>query len=189
MVSAWKAVIAALVIFIAGLATGVVITRIDHGPFRPLKNARHNPATPPEISGGQLRGTNLPGQPGQPGPGNFGGPPFAPKIMGKEFIKVLDHELDLSPDQHERIGKILAEGQEQNKKLWDKIAPEMKKEMQNSKERIREVLTPEQRKRFEELVKRPRKPEEMQSPDRRLREGQRPLPPPEGEPREPQPAQ
>ena len=54
----------------------------------------------------------------------------------------------MTQDQHEPIQKIINDGQNQ-----------MRKVVQDARLEIREVLTPDQRKQFDELMKRPfRKP-------------------------------
>jgi Spy/CpxP family protein refolding chaperone len=68
--------------------------------------------------------------------------------LSKAFLQRLDDELHLAPDQHAAIQKIIGDGQNQ-----------MRKVIQDSRLEIREVLTPDQRKQFDELMKRPfRKP-------------------------------
>ena len=67
-----------------------------------------------------------------------------PEILSRPFLQRLDEELHLAPDEREAIQKIISEGQNQ-----------MRKVIQDSRLEIRELLTPEQRKQFDELVKRP----------------------------------
>ena len=67
-----------------------------------------------------------------------------PEILSKKFLQQLDTELSLKPSQREAISKIIDEGQNQ-----------MRKAMQDARLEIREVLTPEQRQQFDDLVKRP----------------------------------
>ena len=67
-----------------------------------------------------------------------------PEILSKDFLQRLDGELRLSKDQHEAVQKIINEGQNL-----------MRKVVQDARLEIREVLTPEQRQAFDELVKRP----------------------------------
>ena len=65
-----------------------------------------------------------------------------------QHLQRLDEELHLAADQHEAILKLIDEGQNQIRKV-----------IQDSRLEIREVLTPEQQKQFDELIKRPfRKP-------------------------------
>ena len=74
--------------------------------------------------------------------------PRLPEVLSKQFLQRLDEDLQLTPEQHEAIQKIINDGQNQ-----------MRKVVQDARLEIREVLTAEQRKEFDELVKRPfRKP-------------------------------
>jgi Spy/CpxP family protein refolding chaperone len=75
------------------------------------------------------------------------------------FFKMMDKQLDLSAEQRDQIGKILKASQERTQPLWNQIAPQMSEELKNVREEIRGVLTPEQRKKFTELLKRSRKGE------------------------------
>jgi hypothetical protein len=67
-----------------------------------------------------------------------------PEILSRPFLQRLDEELHLTPDVREAIQKIISEGQNQ-----------MRKVIQDSRLEIRELLTPEQRKQFDDLMKRP----------------------------------
>ena len=68
--------------------------------------------------------------------------PRLPEILSKEFLQRLDTELRLSREQHEAVEKIIADGQ-----------GSMKKMMNAARLEIREVLTAEQQKQFDNLVK------------------------------------
>jgi Spy/CpxP family protein refolding chaperone len=57
------------------------------------------------------------------------------------------------------MGKILKASQERTQPLWDQIAPQMSDELKKVREEIRGVLTPEQWKKFGEMMKRNRKAE------------------------------
>lgn len=70
--------------------------------------------------------------------------PKPPEILSKEFLQRLDGDLRLTKDQHEAVQKIIDDGQNS-----------VRKAVQDARLEIREVLTPEQRKAFDELVKRP----------------------------------
>src|SRR5262245_59723325 len=106
-------------------------------------------------------------------------------MMRMEFLLRALNELQLAAEQHDRVEKIIREGQEKSRKLWDGVAPEMRKELQLVHERIRVELTPEQRRKFEQLLKNsPRQPNNPdnnpQMPDRmrdRQRQGDAPFNP------------
>ena len=70
-----------------------------------------------------------------------------PEILNKEFLQRLDAELRLNPEQHEAVQKIISEGQSSTRKI-----------MNTARLEIREVLTAEQQKQFDGLVrKQPKK--------------------------------
>ena len=68
--------------------------------------------------------------------------------------------MQLTPEQREKIGKIISDGQERNHDLWKLVSPQFRGVMQDVHHRIRAELTPERRKQFEELIQQlsPRKP-------------------------------
>ena len=174
----WKVIFATLVIFVAGVVTGGLLVsysdRAQHKPHRlwPREVSTHRSDTkqptttpretftPPKLSGAMPQGLRM------------------------DFLRNLDREIQLTDEQRARIEKIITEGQEHNKQLWNRVLPEMRREMQETKERIRAELKPEQVKRFEELMKqRPQRKgnEPTTQPDRRLRDQpRRPLPPRDG---------
>lgn len=126
--NSWKVILATIVIFGTGVVTGgLLVNHVAHPRFfRP----------PPEISNGRepLNGREPPR-------------PRSPEALSKQFLQQLDERLQLTPEQHDKIAKILAHGQEQ-----------MKQVMQDSRRQIREQLTPEQLKKFETMLKEFRAP-------------------------------
>jgi Spy/CpxP family protein refolding chaperone len=111
-------------------------------------------------------------------------PPFAGKPDQSrrfDFLRRVQHELDLTPEQKEQVEVIVQEGQEQMRATWEEFSPRMQAHLKETRERIAEVLSPEQQQRFEELMKqrRPPKPPEGAGHDGR-RDGPRhdPLEPP-----------
>lgn len=155
--NSWKVILATMVIFGTGVITGGLLVRHAAGP---LKNR------PPKNTAGL---TNAPS--------------IAPAQLQRiELLLRVRNELNLTPDQHERIERIIREGQERSRKLWDSVAPEMRNELQSVQEKIRAELTPEQRRRFEQLLRsapRPNQPDGGQPPNsermrERMRQGERP---------------
>jgi Spy/CpxP family protein refolding chaperone len=132
-VNNWKVILATVVIFGAGVVTGGLLVNCVK-PSHP-KTMRH-PAATAEV---HPSATNQP-----PRVADAAKPPRLPEILSRPFLQRLDEELHLAPDEREAIQKIINEGQNQ-----------MRKVIQDSRLEIREVLTPEQRKQFDELVKRP----------------------------------
>jgi len=123
-----------MVIFGAGVITGGLLVRQTSDPRR-LRPDRPAAATnPPALN-------------------------VTPSQMQRmQFLVRANRELELTPDQRERIERILKEGQERTRQIWETVAPDMRKELQLVRERIKVELTPPQRRRFEELMKRPQRP-------------------------------
>jgi Spy/CpxP family protein refolding chaperone len=85
-----------------------------------------------------------------------------------QMQRVLDKQLDLSDEQREQIGRIMKASQARTQPLWDKIAPQMTAEVKQVREEIHDVLTPEQWKKFTDLMKRNRRPNPAPPGDGRL---------------------
>jgi len=81
------------------------------------------------------------------------GQPVSPGLVRIEFLRRMQRELDLTPDQREPIDRILKEGQERMKKIMESVEPRRRAEFKRTIEEFRTVLTPEQRKRFDTLIK------------------------------------
>lgn len=141
--NSWKVILATAVIFGAGVLTGgLLVNYVDHaqggnGRFPFWRREPH-------------------AQPGDRGPSH---PrdlprPRSPELWRKEFIGHLDRTLQLTPEQHAAISKIIAEGQERNRQIWrTNAAPKMRQVMEQVHQRIRAELTPEQQKKFDEMVR------------------------------------
>lgn len=144
----WKVIFATIVIFGAGVVTGGLLvnyTRVSKP--RPKPTPAVNTAPPWQAA------PNLYHRP----------PQEVQRVLEErrlEFIRNASSQLDLSAEQRDRIEKIIRESQERTRELWSQVAPEMRKEVVEVREKIRAELRPEQRRRFEELMKRPRKADE-----------------------------
>jgi len=115
-----------MVIFGAGVVTGGLLIR---------KLTPPQPLPPPRVAGARPPGANTPGG------------------TRLQFLRRAERELDLTNKQREEVDKILSVSQERTKRLMEPITPQLRDELQQTKEEIRAVLTPEQRKRFDELLK------------------------------------
>lgn len=140
----WKVIFATVVIFGAGVITGGLLVNYVHHPHpnnkvsHRLAAAIHSPATNQFAN----QTTNQSGY----APENAKVHP--PEILSKQFLQRLDGDLHLTPEQHNAVQKIISDGQNL-----------MRKVIQDARLEIREALTPEQCKIFDELMKRPfRKP-------------------------------
>ena len=141
-----------MVIFGTGVVTGGLLVRhVEHGrDRRPLRLGERRP----------------------PGAAPFRG------VMRIEFLRRMERELDLTAEQREPIDKILKDGQERMKKLMETVEPRRREEFKKTMEEFRAVLTPEQRKRFDALVK---------QQQQRAREQRKAAPPRERPPQSPPP--
>jgi hypothetical protein len=126
-VNTWKLILATMVIFGTGVVTGgLLVQHVQHGRDRR-----------PQRSVNTVRTAQ----------------PSTPGVMRFEFLRRMERELDLTPQQHEPIDRILQEGQERMKKLMETIEPHRREELKRTMEEFRGVLTPVQQIRFDELAK------------------------------------
>ena len=105
-----------------------------------------------------------------------GPPPFFDRFMGPR----LERHLELTPDQRRQLREVLEESRREAEALRHEMAPRMRELMQRTGVRIREILTPEQRQRFDELRRRQRRRSDrfFGGPDGRR--GHQRRPPPDG---------
>jgi Spy/CpxP family protein refolding chaperone len=123
-----------MVIFGCGVVTGALLMKTELPP-PPIVDAVAHP----------LNSTNQ-------------SPPFAQIQRQMEFLRRMQKQLDLTPAQRDAIAKIMKGSQERSRPLWEQIGPQMREELRRVREEIREVLTPEQQKKMDDLLKgRPRK--------------------------------
>jgi hypothetical protein len=128
-VNSWKIILATIVIFCAGVITGGLL--VDHVNHPRPGNHRQTP---------------------NPHPGLDSMAP-QPLILKTNFADRLDEAVHLTPEQREKIDKIIADGQQENRDLWKLVAPQFRTVLQDVRLRIRDVLTPEQQKEYEKLMK------------------------------------
>jgi Spy/CpxP family protein refolding chaperone len=147
--NSWKIILAAVVIFGAGVLTGgLLVNYVEQS--RPKDIQR-----PPDEGTPQPQANNRDND--QPRPQDL--PRLRqPELLGRQFVQQLDNTLHLTREQRAAIAKIVADGQERNREIWTNVAPQMHKMLQDVRQQIREQLAPEQRKQFEELLKRFRPP-------------------------------
>ncbi|MBI3876335.1 MAG: hypothetical protein HY300_10350 [Verrucomicrobia bacterium] len=88
------------------------------------------------------------------------------QIQRAEFLSRLQKQLNLTPEQHERIGQILHDSNQRTKPYWDPVAAKMKEEVRVVTEKIRAELTPEQSVKFDTEIKAARSPKKL-DPDRK----------------------
>lgn len=69
-------------------------------------------------------------------------------------VQRLTNELSLSPDQVKQMDVIFTDVQAKYKAIHESTEPQIEGERQKGRERIRAVLTPDQKAKFEEFLKR-----------------------------------
>jgi uncharacterized membrane protein len=143
--NAWKIILAVVVIFGAGVLTGgLLVNYVEQSHPKDIQRLPDEGNPQPEANNrdhDQPRPQDLP-------------KPRPPEMLGKQFVQQLDKTLRLTPEQRAAVSKIVADGQERNREIWTNVAPQMHKMLQDVRQQIREQLTPEQTKQFEEMVKR-----------------------------------
>jgi Spy/CpxP family protein refolding chaperone len=151
-VNYWKVILATVVIFATGVMTGgLLVNYVERAHPRNGHRIPTSIAALPHTNSPSGSETNNPSQPRLAELLK----PRLPEIWSKEFVGHLNDALALTPDQRDKIEKIIADGQELNHAIWTNNATQTRKVMQDARQQIREQLTPDQRKQFEELMKRP----------------------------------
>ena len=119
----WQALLAVLVIFGAGIATGSVLTRV----FTPAATKVETPLPGPSVPFGSVR--------------------------GRDYVERLDREVNLTEEQRARIEEIIAGSQARLREVWEPVAPVAREEFRRTRAEISELLTPEQREKLEQSRK------------------------------------
>jgi Spy/CpxP family protein refolding chaperone len=122
-VNNWKPILAALVIFAAGVVTGGLTVKLR----QPSAQPRANP----------VRRTS----------------PIPRETQLRDLSRRMQKELDLTPEQRERIEIIIHASQDQMKAFSDQVGPKIRDEFREMRQKVRGELSPEQRKKFENLMK------------------------------------
>lgn len=78
--------------------------------------------------------------------------PLRPQLR-MEFLRRMDRELHLTTNQYVHIEAIIHSSHERMQKLLEPITPQAEEEARKVKKDIRAELTPEQEKKFDELLK------------------------------------
>jgi Spy/CpxP family protein refolding chaperone len=147
--NSWKIILAIVVIFGAGVLTGgLLVNYVEESHPKDIQRPLDEVTSHPQANNRD---------PDQPRPPDLP-KPHPPEMLGKQFVQQLDNTLHLTREQRAAVAKIVADGQERNREIWTNVAPQMHKMLQDVRQQIREQLTPEQRKQFEELLKRFRPP-------------------------------
>lgn len=74
-----------------------------------------------------------------------------------EFLRKAQRDLELDPKQRSKIESHLRESQENVRRLWAPIVPQVRAETETLRDRIRSELTPEQQAKFDQVLAERRK--------------------------------
>jgi Spy/CpxP family protein refolding chaperone len=69
-------------------------------------------------------------------------------------VQQLTMELGLTPEQQQQLSQILEESKTKYQAIYDQVRPQLQQVREAGRNRIRAILTPEQRPKFEERVRR-----------------------------------
>jgi len=123
-VKPWKVIAAALVIFLAGMASGAFAAHLYRA------KTRHTAHTGP------------------------GGMPATPPLAQRyDFLRRLGERLNLSQAQREHIDGLIGESQNRMRDLWKPVESPAREELRRLRKAIEAELTPDQRRRYETLQK------------------------------------
>jgi hypothetical protein len=148
-VNSWKIILATIVIFGAGVITGgLLVNHVKHPAYNRPPHPP-TPSVPPNETG------DLPG-------------PLRAQMLNKQFVGQLNDELQLTKEQREQIQKIISQGQQNTRDLWKLVGPQFQLIWRDTRQQIRNVLTPDQRKQFEVLMKQQRHPSSTNAPPAQL---------------------
>ena len=155
MMKTWQIILATIAIFVAGLVTGGATALGLAGWAR----NRASNSFPRENAPGGRSGQQM-------------------QAFGPQLMRNLANRLDLSPEQRARIGPIVKRAVQELARERREVQLESALLIEKMQDQISEVLTPDQRVKFEDLVRKQRD---------RLQQFKRPMPV-EPSPAEPSPA-
>ena len=105
-----------------------------------------------------------------------------PDFVQQRFLERLKKEVNLTPEQAQRLGVIFRESRDRMNGWWEIIGPEMRAEVKEVKDKIRAQLNAEQWAQFEHLLKDYRRTQSPPGAEKRPRD-RRPPGTPDGPPR------
>ncbi len=133
----WKVIFATVVIFGAGVISGgLLVNYADLSHLKVAQSATMQLDVSNSVS--QISTNNsLKSAPAKP---------RMPEILTKQFVDRLEFELQLTLGQRADVEKIIADGQDEARKAFQNVR-------QDARQKIREKLTPAQKKQFDDLFK------------------------------------
>jgi len=148
-VNTWKVIFATMIIFGAGVVTGGLLVRHTTLAANPLPQAASASPTNhwrPVMS-------------------------MAPALTRVEFLRRAERELNLTREQKEQADKIISASQERTRKLLEPVSPQIREELQQTKDQFRALLTSDQQTRFDQLLKQQGHPRDSRHPAPRVTNG------------------
>lgn len=133
MAKTWQVVLATIAIFVAGLVTGGATAL---GVVKWISRHPHG---------------NWAGNPFM-----MGGRPDQPKPFGPQLMRSFENQLDLTEDQRAKIGPIVKRTVAQLGRERHEVQLTSALAIEKMQDEIAEILTPEQRTKFDELIARQR---------------------------------
>ena len=80
-------------------------------------------------------------------------PQQPPPAQQPPFTREMEERLNLSEDQRQKIQAILRESREESEAIRRELRPRLERNLKATQDRIGEILTPEQHKTFDDLVR------------------------------------
>lgn len=154
-----RIVVAALVIFAAGVLTGGVGAGLA-GRFLRGQSSFTSTSAPTEKRVSPAAGSR-PNAPSNAPSGTLSRPPGRAQI---EAMARWTRELDLETSQRQRIDAILDRAGVHLQELWEPVAPQARGEIEGARRQIEQILTPEQRLRWNEVRRRRAVPKPQSAP-------------------------
>ena len=131
MVNVWKPILAAVVIFVAGVVTGgFVVNRDETKPPRAFPR-EHGPRNTEHRPGSRMEG------------------------QLEWLMKRIQRDLQLTDMQVTKVESAFKESREEMKKTWDEMRPRMRASTEKLKDKLRGDLTEEQLEKFEKYLRPP----------------------------------
>jgi hypothetical protein len=88
-------------------------------------------------------------------------------VMRIEFLRRIERELNLSPEQKQKVDAILSDGQERTRQIMEPLTPQIRQELNKALAEFRAELTPPQQARFDEMIKQAQHPPQHRSGEKR----------------------
>lgn len=94
---------------------------------------------------------------------------------GPVFFERMQRHLDLTAEQRREVAEILRQAQEEGRRMHEEMLPRVHELIEATQDEMREILTPEQQERFDDILERHRQSADrfFLGQERRERRGQR----------------